>query len=73
MKTNADVVKLLKQLSQEAGSQAALAGKIGISTVYLSDVIHGRRDPGPAITQYLGIVKVVSYEPSPPLLTRDSL
>jgi transcriptional regulator with XRE-family HTH domain len=63
METNKDIIKRLKQLSQEAGSQAALAAKIGISTPYLSDVINGRRDPGPAIRQFLGIQKVVGYTP----------
>ena len=64
MKTNKDVIEQLKQLSKEAGSQAALAEKIKISTPYLSDVINGRRDPGHAILQFLGITKKVIYEPT---------
>jgi DNA-binding transcriptional regulator YdaS (Cro superfamily) len=63
MQTNQDVINQLKELSKAIGSQVELAGEIGISPTYLSDVIHGRRDPGPAITDYLKIMKVIGYEP----------
>ena len=62
MKTNEDVIKQLKELSKEIGSQSLLAEKIGISKPYLSDVINKRRDPGPAIVQFLRLTKIVTYE-----------
>jgi DNA-binding transcriptional regulator YdaS (Cro superfamily) len=47
-------------------SQAAWARKHGVSPAYVSDVINGRREPGPAILDALGIERVVTYRPKPP-------
>lgn len=42
-------------------SQAAWAKKHGLSPAYVSDVINGRREPGKAILEALGLERVVSY------------
>lgn len=36
-----------------------LAAEIGCSAAYLSDVINGRRDPGPKILDFLGLERVL--------------
>jgi DNA-binding transcriptional regulator YdaS (Cro superfamily) len=46
-------------------SQAAWARSHNLSPAYVSDVINGRREPGPAILEALGIERVVSYRPKP--------
>jgi DNA-binding transcriptional regulator YdaS (Cro superfamily) len=53
-------------LKQAAPNQAAWARSHGISPAYVSDVINGRREPGPAILDALGIERVVTYRPKPP-------
>lgn len=61
--TEAQVRALLAEHSEAAGSQKILAPVIGVSTTYLSDVINGRRRPGPAVLAYLDLREVVTYEP----------
>jgi predicted transcriptional regulator len=54
--TQSDIVAMLRKKQGES-TQRELAEQIGVSQAYLSDVFLGRRDPGPAILQYLGIEK----------------
>lgn len=54
----------LRQWAERLGSQRALAKHLGVSEPYLSDVIHGRRDPGPKLLKALGLDRVVSYQPA---------
>lgn len=51
----------LSEWAERLGSQRALAKELGVGEPYLSDVIHGRRDPGPKILKALGLERVVSY------------
>jgi transcriptional regulator with XRE-family HTH domain len=37
------------------------AADLGVSSQYLSDVLHGRREPGPKILNALGLERVVTY------------
>jgi len=39
-------------------SLRAFAEEIGVTAPYVHDVLRRRRDPGPAILRYLGLVKV---------------
>lgn len=57
--TAEDIVKLLRQSPLK---QIELARAIGVSPQYLSDVLHGRRAPGPAILRYLKLTKRVIYQ-----------
>ncbi len=41
-----------------AGSQVALAKSLGISPVYISDVLNGRRSPGKTLLKALGYRRV---------------
>lgn len=51
--TEDEIVSRLLQRQGER-SQKALADEMGISAVYLSDVLNHRRSPGPAILSFLG-------------------
>jgi len=55
------VLRLIRRECDKAGSARAWAASIGVSGVYVADVLAGRRDPGPAILRALGVERVVSY------------
>ncbi len=59
MITQTELVALLRELSRPNAS--AYAAQIGIHQSYLSDVLHGRRDPGKSILKALGYERVVLY------------
>ena len=50
-----------KMLEQKRGTRTwkALAAEMQCSAAYLSDVLNGRRDPGPKILEYLGLERVL--------------
>ena len=56
-----DVLTTLRREVKAAGSQKALAERLGVSNTYLCDVLAGRRDPGDKILVPLGVEKVVTY------------
>ena len=43
-------------------TQSALAKELGVSPAYLSDILRGKRDPGPQVLGALGLERVVTYE-----------
>lgn len=47
---------MLRRATDEAGGQKAFASQHGVSQAYISDVLRGRREPGPAILNTLGLV-----------------
>ena len=59
--SKADLVKMLLQRAKRAGSQQALAEALGVTPAYLSDVLGGRREPGPKILAALGLRRRVVY------------
>lgn len=60
--THEKFIQLLIKEVKNAGSQRALAEKLGVSPAYLGDVLHGRREPGRSILEPLGFRRVVLYE-----------
>ena len=60
--TKAELLRRLRFLSRQAGSQEALARQCRVSPSYLSDVLRGRREPGDKLLRALGILRVVEYE-----------
>lgn len=56
-----NVRALLKRSCDAAGSQSAWAKANNATPAYVSDVLAGRREPGPAICEALGIERVVIY------------
>lgn len=57
-----DVIERLQAAIHVAGSQKAFAQQHSISTQYISDVLHGRREPGQKILDALGVERIVSYQ-----------
>ncbi len=52
-----DPLKLLQREVDKAGSIRALARKIGITDVYIGDVLNRGKAPGQKIQAYLGITR----------------
>lgn len=59
--TYEELIALLRRRIKECGSQKDFAATAGISAQYVSDVLHGRREPGESILDALGLQKVVTY------------
>lgn len=57
-----DLYALLRTQCAKAGGQTAFANQHGVSVAYVSDVMNGRKDPGPALLKAMGVRKVVRYE-----------
>lgn len=55
-----DIVDALKKRQGEK-SLTVFAKEIGVSLVYLWDVVHGNRNPTGKILDYLGVEKVITY------------
>ncbi|KKK63354.1 hypothetical protein LCGC14_2995130 [marine sediment metagenome] len=54
-------LELWKAVETE-GTQKAWAENRDLSPQYISDVLNGRREPGPLILAGLGLRRVVTYE-----------
>jgi len=63
--TELEIRKQIAGYVQAAGSLRNLAAIWKVSPAYLSDVLNGRRAPGPKVLDPIGYkrVKVVTYEP----------
>ncbi len=59
--SKADLVELLRQRAKRIGSQQRLAETLGVTPPYLSDVLGGRREPGPKILKALRLRRQVVY------------
>lgn len=62
--TREAVLVRIAAAARRAGSLTALAAQWGLSTAYLSDVLHERRAPGPGILRHFGLRRCssVTYE-----------
>ncbi len=58
----AHVVARLRALCNEHGTQKAAAAAIGITAIYFSDVMSGKRNPGPKVLTALGLRGEQRYE-----------
>jgi hypothetical protein len=60
--TEQQVIDALRTYCKRAGSQATVAKQASVSETYLSDVLKGRRTPGPKVLGLLGLYRQpVSY------------
>jgi hypothetical protein len=59
-----DVRTMLRRACREAGAAVSWAKAHKLSPAYVSDVLNGRRDPGPAICDALGIEAEMTYRKS---------
>lgn len=54
--------KLLRELAEEAGSQRKLAEKLGVSRMFICDILLGRRDPGEKLLSAMGYTRHVEIK-----------
>lgn len=61
--TESEVISLVREAVDRAGSMRKLASEWGVSPPMISDLLGGRRGPGPKILRHLGLkrIKSVSY------------
>lgn len=58
-----EMKELLRQSVKDAGGQSACAKNFGVSTQYINDCLHGRRDIGKSIAAPLGYEPITIYVP----------
>jgi hypothetical protein len=56
-----DVRNMLRKACDKAGGITAWARENKVSVAYVSDVINGRREPGPAVCRAFDLEAVVHY------------
>lgn len=63
--TEDQVIERVRFEVKRSGSMRAYARTIGVTVSYVSDLLNGRRAPGPKILDPLGLekVKVIEYRP----------
>ncbi len=59
--TKESLINLLYRRQKAAGDRYRLANSLGVPAGVLSDVINGRRDPGPTLLEALNLERVVTY------------
>ncbi len=60
--TESDVIDLVRSEVARAGSMRELSRQWNVSCVYISDLLRGRRGPGPTILDPLGLERRVTVE-----------
>lgn len=60
--TEIEVRRLVKVGIKRAGSLRKYAKEMGINASYVSDMVNGRRNPGPKLLKPLGLKRVVVVE-----------
>ena len=61
--TTTNVRQLLRRACRDAGGQAAWARRYRVSSPYITDILYGRRSPGPKVLRALGLRAVITYAP----------
>jgi plasmid maintenance system antidote protein VapI len=59
---NDGMLIILKKMVKEMGTQKKVAEYLGISQVYLSDILSDRRSISDQVAQKLGYHRIVKYE-----------
>ena len=52
-----DPIKLLNAIVMYHGSRRKAAAHIGVSAMYLCEVLNGKKDVGPKLQTFLGVTK----------------
>lgn len=58
------VSRRVRALIEETGSQRAAAARLGVGVGFVSDLLKGRRSPGPHTARKLGLkaVRIIGFE-----------
>ncbi len=59
--TQTEFIDVLRSYVQVVGTQKALAAHLKVSEQYLSDVLAGRKEPGPKLCAAFGYERVIHY------------
>ena len=60
---NNPIAMLEGHLAEPNSTQARLAERIGISPQFLSEILKAKRNPSKRVLDFLGLEKVVTYQP----------
>lgn len=63
---NVDPLLELRRACTAAGSQRRWAQAHGLSPQYVTEVLRGRREPGPALCDALSLQRIISYQKTRP-------
>ena len=58
-----EVIERLRRACRQAGGQNHWARRHGLSQAYVSDVLTGKKPPGPRLLAALGLRLVTTYRP----------
>ena len=61
--TSEELVEMLRSEVSKERTIEEYASKVNVSAVYIGLVLNGRQAPGPAISDALGMEKVIRYRP----------
>jgi hypothetical protein len=61
MITRDELIDLIRTAVKAAGSQRALARQWDVAPAYITDLLHGLRDPGPKVLEAMGYERIVVY------------
>lgn len=53
--TEADLLQKMRKDVEKAGSMRKYAIKVGVTVAYISDILAGKRHPGPSIAKHYGL------------------
>lgn len=59
--TYKELLTAVRQEIRKAGSQHRFAQAAGVTDVYISDVLHGKRGIGPSLLKHLGYAIEIRY------------
>ena len=57
--------EMIAECASKVGGQKALSDLIGITAQYVNDILRSRRNPGPRVLSFFGLVKEISFSPDP--------
>lgn len=60
--TKEQLIKILRKRVDSAGTAYKVAASLEVTDSHLSDVLSGRREPGPSLLRGLGLYRVVTYK-----------
>jgi transcriptional regulator with XRE-family HTH domain len=60
--TQEQVVQILKDFVAQAGTQEKAAAKIGVTAVYIGNILRGKQPPGKSILDFFGIERELIYK-----------
>lgn len=63
--TQKEMLAIIRQKAEDYGTQRVLARELGISAMYLSDILNGHREVSDAVAKKLGYTLVKMYEKVP--------